>query len=118
MLGILAQYGDAWNAGWVSTLDEIEEPVAKLERICREYGRDPDTVVKTVSVYFSMRGEGLAGGGTNLFEGNPEERAQLMAQFRDRGFGHMITAFDHCTPETVLELGASLPLLDAIPTTR
>ena len=118
MLGILARYGDAWNSGWVSSLDEIEEPVAKLERICREHGRDPETVVKTASVYFSMRGEGLAGGGTKLFEGNPDERAALMAAFRDRGFGHMITAFDHCTPETVTELGASLSLLDAIPASR
>jgi alkanesulfonate monooxygenase SsuD/methylene tetrahydromethanopterin reductase-like flavin-dependent oxidoreductase (luciferase family) len=113
MLGILARYGDAWNSGWVSGVEQIEAPVEKLERICRENGRDPATVVKTASVFFSMRGEPL-GLDSKLFEGNVQERATLMAQFRDRGFGHMITAFDHCTPETVTELGASLPLLDAI----
>ena len=113
MLGLLAEYGDAWNSGWVSTIDEVEAPVAKLERISREHGRNPETIVKTACVYFSMRGESM--GATKLFVGNPDERAQLMAQFRDRGFRHMMTAFDHCTPETIAELGESLPILDAIP---
>lgn len=112
MLGLLAKYGDAWNSGWISTPEEANEPVAKLERICREHGRDPETVAKTACVYFSMRGESI--GSAKLFDGNVEERAQLMAKFRDRRFRHMMTAFDHCTPETVAELGESLPLLDAI----
>jgi alkanesulfonate monooxygenase SsuD/methylene tetrahydromethanopterin reductase-like flavin-dependent oxidoreductase (luciferase family) len=113
MLGLLAKYGDAWNVGWVNSVDDVVEPVAKLERICNEHGRDPGTVAQTAGVCFQMRGE--TAGGMKLFDGSVEERAQLMAQFRDRGFRHMIAAFDHCTPETVAELGQSLSLLDAIP---
>lgn len=110
MLGILARYGDAWNSGWISSVEEANVPVEKVERICREHGRDPATVAKTVSVYFSMRGEPL--GNTKLFTGGTGDRAALMARFRDREFRHMITAFDHCTPETIAELGEALPLLD------
>jgi alkanesulfonate monooxygenase SsuD/methylene tetrahydromethanopterin reductase-like flavin-dependent oxidoreductase (luciferase family) len=113
MLGLLAKYGDAWNSGWISSIEEAEAPVARLHRIVSEHGRDPQTVAITASVYFSMRGEPV--GKAKLFEGNVEERAALMARFHDRGFRHMITAFDHCTPETVTELGQSLPLLDATP---
>jgi alkanesulfonate monooxygenase SsuD/methylene tetrahydromethanopterin reductase-like flavin-dependent oxidoreductase (luciferase family) len=111
MLGLLARYADAWNGGWVASLDELSENIARLERVCREHGRDPDTVAKTASVYFSMRGEGV--GGARLFEGDTQARGALLAQFRDAGFRHLITAFDHCTPETVTELGDALRVLDA-----
>ena len=56
MLGLVAEYGDAWNWWtWDETVDEATERlspiIASLDRACEAIGRDPSTLRRTLDLY-------------------------------------------------------------------
>lgn len=110
MLGLVAQYADAWNTGWHRSTEKVIGQAEKLNRACLAAGRNPSTVAKTVGANFRMNPS--RGSRPDCFEGGNEERAQLLREFRDLGIVHVIAGLDLCTPETVTDFGGALRLLD------
>jgi probable F420-dependent oxidoreductase len=110
MLGLLARYADAWHGGSAVSVSELDEKIGKLERVCREYGRDPETVVKTAGFPVAVAGSDDTG---NRFVGDAAARADRLAEFRAAGFRHLIVSLDTCTPETITAFGETLAALDA-----
>ena len=50
LLAMVARHADGWNdGGWSGTLDEHRRRVAVLERACRDAGRDPAEVTRSVN---------------------------------------------------------------------
>ena len=50
LLAVAARHADGWNdGGWSGTIDEYRRRVAVLERACREAGRDPAGISRSVN---------------------------------------------------------------------
>jgi len=92
MLGLLVRYGDAWNVGWGGDTEALKAKVAKLDAACTTAGRDPKTIVRTVSVGFA--GEVFAGDPATVFSGTPEEAVALLRELEGLGFRHLIARFE------------------------
>lgn len=112
MLGLLAQYADAWNTGWHNNTEKVTGQIEKLNHACEAIDRDPATVAKTVGANFKM--EPSLERRPNPLIGGTEERANLMRQFQDLGFVHMIAGLDLCTPDTIREFAKAVDLLDSM----
>ncbi|MDQ3655747.1 MAG: LLM class flavin-dependent oxidoreductase, partial [Chloroflexota bacterium] len=92
MLHLLARYGDAWNVGWGGDTEGLKGKIAKLDAACEAEGRDPQTVVRTVSVGFA--GEGYTGDLATMFQGTIEESVALLHEVEALGFRHLIVRLD------------------------
>lgn len=113
MLRLTARHADAWNTVWHKHRDEVVEVVAKVDEACREVGRDPGTLVRTVGANIAL--PGYAGVRPNPIEGSEAEIAATIAGFRDLGFVHFVCGLDPCTPETIAGFRRVIDLVDAIP---
>src|ERR1700682_6164775 len=79
MRRLVAQYADIWN-GWLGYTDASAESAATQLRIiddgCRDHGRDPLTLVRTVAVRVNVPGSGYQPApGERPLTGSPEEMA-------------------------------------------
>ncbi len=92
MLGLLAKYGDAWNVGWNGDTEGLKVKVAKLDAACVEAGRDPRSVVRTVSV--GVAGNGFAGDPATIFSGDTGALVTLLRELEALGFRHLIVRLD------------------------
>lgn len=88
MLRLLARYGDAWNAGWGGDTEGLKGKIARLDAACEAEGRDPRSVVRTVSV--GIAGEGFSGDPDTVFNGTPDESVALLHELVGLGFRHLI----------------------------
>jgi alkanesulfonate monooxygenase SsuD/methylene tetrahydromethanopterin reductase-like flavin-dependent oxidoreductase (luciferase family) len=113
MLGLLAKYGDAWNTGWNADTDGLKAKAAKLDAACQAIGRDPETVVRTVSLGFAA--EGFGGDPKTVFEGSSEEKVTFLNEIAALGFSHIIVRLDPFTPETI---AAFSPVIEAFHASR
>jgi alkanesulfonate monooxygenase SsuD/methylene tetrahydromethanopterin reductase-like flavin-dependent oxidoreductase (luciferase family) len=99
MLGLLAQYGDAWNTCWYGSTVGIPEKIAQLEDACEKAGRDPSTVVKTVGI--ALAGEGFTGSRPAANTGDHEAQLNFLYELEDLGFQHLCVGLDPCTPASL-----------------
>ncbi len=99
MLRLLARYGDAWNVGWGGDTEGLKAKVAKLDAACEAEGRDPKSVVRTVSVGFA--GDGFAGDPATIFKGEAEGFVALLHEFEGLGFRHLIVRLDPFSNEAI-----------------
>jgi len=89
MLGLAARYADEWN-WWVGDRDAIDglsSLGSELERACRQIGRDPGTIRRSVDV-FSVAAPGVpeAPEGVLQVEGSAEQVAEALLAFGELGF--------------------------------
>ncbi len=108
MLGLLATYGDAWDTGWGGDTDGLKAKVARFETAMRDAGRDPGTVVRSVSVGFA--GEGFSGDPSTVFEGSDEEKVELLDSMVAMGFGHLRISLQ---PMSAGAIEAFAPVIEA-----
>lgn len=87
MLGLLARYGDAWDTGWGGKTDELRKKVARLDAACAAVGRDPKTVIRSVSV--AVAAEGFAGDPATVVSGDVDEKVRLLQELVGMGFSHL-----------------------------
>ncbi len=87
MLGLLATYGDAWDTSWGGDTSGLQARVATFEKAMRDAGRDPSTVVRSVSVGFA--GDGFDGDPSTVFAGTDDEKVALLESMVAMGFGHV-----------------------------
>jgi alkanesulfonate monooxygenase SsuD/methylene tetrahydromethanopterin reductase-like flavin-dependent oxidoreductase (luciferase family) len=100
MLGLLATYGDVWNAWARQTLEELAEDRAKVDAALEQAGRDPASVPRTVSLLVDLP---TATGRPSeekpgLRARQPEELAAHLASYADAGISHVQLMLDPNTP--------------------
>ena len=99
MLGLLARYGDAWDTGWGGKTDELKAKVAKLEAACAAAGRDPKTVIRSVSAGFAA--DGFVGDPASVFVGDTAAKVGFLKELEAMGFSHIRIGLNPQTPETI-----------------
>jgi alkanesulfonate monooxygenase SsuD/methylene tetrahydromethanopterin reductase-like flavin-dependent oxidoreductase (luciferase family) len=99
MLGLLAKYGDAWNANWLGSTDGVPEKMAKLDAACVAVGRDPESVVRTAGLPIAW--DGYTGSRANPFRGTVDETVAFIDEFAALGFRHLCIGLDPCTPASL-----------------
>jgi alkanesulfonate monooxygenase SsuD/methylene tetrahydromethanopterin reductase-like flavin-dependent oxidoreductase (luciferase family) len=114
MLGLLAQYGDIWNAWARQSLDELAEDRAKVDAAMEAAGRDPATVERTVSLLVDLPtatgrpSEAKPG----LKVSEPQELATHLVSYADAGISHVQLMLDPNTLAGIDWAGRCLELLD------
>lgn len=120
MLRIAAPHVDLWNS-WYTGFDNRPEGVAPLmetvDDACREVGRDPGEIARTVAVLVRLsRGKGRIAGSSERpdvepITGSPQEMAESLARFGAMGISHIQVVLDPIDAPAVAELAEVLTLL-------
>jgi probable F420-dependent oxidoreductase len=122
MLRITAPYVDSWNA-WYAWFGNRAEGVAKLQdavdEACREVGRDPREIERTLAVFVQVTGgKGREKGGRSErsedvapLKGSPEELAQKLRGFERAGIAHVQVVLDPITTGAIEDFGRTLAVL-------
>ena len=114
MLGLLATYGDIWNAWARQSLDELAEDRQKVDAALEKAGRDPATVERTVSLLVDLP---TATGRPSeekpgLKPREPEELAAHLVSYADAGISHVQLMLDPNTPAGIEWAARSVEVLD------
>jgi alkanesulfonate monooxygenase SsuD/methylene tetrahydromethanopterin reductase-like flavin-dependent oxidoreductase (luciferase family) len=112
---------DAWNS-WFADFGNRPEGIGRLRELvdaaCRDVGRDPAEVARTVAVMVQLPG------GTGRVQGNyakdrpvplegpPAAMAEVLRGFAREGIGHVQLVLDPITTDSIRALGAVLTELD------
>ena len=122
MLRITMPHVDAWNT-WYADTDNTPAGVAPLRAIvdaaCRDVGRDPATVRRTVAVHVRLPGgRGRTMGDTSTtdrivpLEGSPEQMAEELRGYAAAGVDEVQAVLDPIDRPSIERFAAVLPLLD------
>jgi alkanesulfonate monooxygenase SsuD/methylene tetrahydromethanopterin reductase-like flavin-dependent oxidoreductase (luciferase family) len=111
MLGLVAEFADAWNTVWHSDPSKVAELLPKVDAACDAIGRPRESLIRTAGGNFAM--EGYTGRRGNATEGDAEAMAARLAEFRDLGLSHFVCGLDLCTPSTITDFGKVIEALDA-----
>jgi alkanesulfonate monooxygenase SsuD/methylene tetrahydromethanopterin reductase-like flavin-dependent oxidoreductase (luciferase family) len=113
MLRLVTRYADVWN-GWVaydrSRADIVPPLRERVDAACREHGRDPGTLERSLTIQVAQPGQEVPG--SDPIAGSPEEVAAALRALADEGIGHVQIFLMPTTPATVEEFGAVLEHLD------
>jgi alkanesulfonate monooxygenase SsuD/methylene tetrahydromethanopterin reductase-like flavin-dependent oxidoreductase (luciferase family) len=114
MLGLLAIYGDIWNAWARQSLAELADDRRKVDAALEEVGRDPATVERTVSLLVDL--PTATGRPSEEIPGfkprEPEELAAHLASYADAGISHVQLMLDPNTPAGIEWAARSVEALD------
>jgi len=119
MLRITLPHVDAWNA-WYTTFGNRPSGVAAqraiVDEACRDVGRDPAAIERTLAVLVHLPG---ATGARDFdrfeappLEGPPDVLADALAAFARQGIGHVQLVVDPITPAGIESLAPILEALD------
>jgi alkanesulfonate monooxygenase SsuD/methylene tetrahydromethanopterin reductase-like flavin-dependent oxidoreductase (luciferase family) len=117
MLRITAPHVQAWNA-WFTTYGNDPAGIATqrdlVEAACREAGRDPSEVERTVAVFVRLPGaQHQREIAVPALEGEPAEIASTLRAYAAEGIGHVQLVLDPVTAAGVESLAPVLEALDA-----
>jgi alkanesulfonate monooxygenase SsuD/methylene tetrahydromethanopterin reductase-like flavin-dependent oxidoreductase (luciferase family) len=114
MLGLLAKYGDIWNAWARQTLEELAEDREKVDAAMEMAGRDPASVPRTVSLLVDL--PNATGRPSEEKPGfrprDPEELATHLASYAGAGISHVQLMLDPNTPAGIEWAARGLEMLD------
>jgi probable F420-dependent oxidoreductase len=121
MLRITMPQADSWNS-WFSGTGNRPEGVAPLrdvvDKACRDAGRDPEEVERTVAIKVQMpEGRGRVDGSyarspVEPMTGSPAEMAEVLRAFAREGVAHVQLVVDPITTESIRGLAPVLAELD------
>ncbi len=122
MLRIVAPHVQAWNS-WYSDTDNRPEGVARLREIvdaaCRDVGRDPAAIARSVAVHVRMPGGAgrTMGDATTTeriapLEGSPEAIAAGLAAYANVGISEVQVVLDPIDRPSIERFADALPILD------
>ena len=114
MLGLLARYGDIWNAWARQTLQELAEDRDKVDAAMEAAGRDPATVERTVSLLVDLpTATGRPSEDKPGFKARePADLAAHLASYAATGIAHVQLMLDPNTPAGIEWAARSLEMLD------
>lgn len=115
MLGLLAKYGDIWNAWARQDLQELAEDRAKVDAALEAAGRDPATVERTVSLLVDLpNATGRPSEEKPGFRPRaPEELAEHLRAYANYGISHVQLMIDPNTTAGIDWAAQALELLDS-----
>lgn len=112
MLRLVAEQADLWN-GWLaygrSHPDAVPPLRARLDAACREHGRGPASLERTVAVRVALLDRTVSLG--EPLSGSPEQVATAFRQFAHEGIGHIQVLL---TPATLAGIEAFAPVLELL----
>ncbi len=120
MLRLTARHADAWNRAFVSSVEEVAARQAAVDAACRDVGRDPATLARSVVAPIDLpgwphtppRGEvevtAWVREGTGVATGSAEELAALLRSFAAAGLAEVQVWL---APSTVAGVDAFAPVL-------
>jgi len=120
LLRVALPYVDAWNAwyAWMDNRIARYEPFrAQVDAACRDVGRDPETVERTVAMLVGVGDTTgrLAGDiterGVRALTGTPEELADAIRAYARAGIGHVQLVL---VPNTLAAIEAFAPVLEIL----
>lgn len=115
MLRLAARYADIWNA-WLafgnSQPDAIPPLREAVDAACRDVGRDPATLARSVAVQVDFLGREQFPPGLAPLMGTTEELAEQFRAFAREGISHLQVVLRPTTIETIERLAPVLELLD------
>jgi alkanesulfonate monooxygenase SsuD/methylene tetrahydromethanopterin reductase-like flavin-dependent oxidoreductase (luciferase family) len=118
MLRLVARYADLWNAIFtlmppVGRPEGVPAYTALLDAACREAGRDPATLARTVAIFarFDLPGQVEHPTRATPLTGTPEELAEVMRAYARAGVAHLQVYLD---PMTMAGLEALAPVLECL----
>jgi probable F420-dependent oxidoreductase len=121
MLRMTMAHVDSWNV-WYSDIDNRPEGVAPMrnavDEACREVGRDPADVERTVAVLVRLPdGSGRLQGSTAQgqvapLSGEPAELAETLRSFAREGIAHVQLVLDPITLVSIQAIAPALANLD------
>ena len=123
MLRITAPHVDAWNSWYADTKNEPAGVAALREKVdaaCREAGRAPTEIERTVAFQVRMPGgTGREMGDTSAkmsvtpLQGEPSALAEELRAYAREGIGHVQLVIDPITRTAIEGFAPVLRLLDA-----
>ncbi|HEU5205229.1 MAG TPA: LLM class flavin-dependent oxidoreductase [Candidatus Limnocylindrales bacterium] len=121
MLRITMPTAQAWNS-WFSDFGNRPDGIGRLREVvdtaCRDVGRDPAEVARTVAVMVRLPGGGgrIQGGYVanppSPLEGSPDVMAERLRAFAGEGISHVQLVLDPITGDSIRTVGAVLTELD------
>ena len=111
MMGLLAQYADAWNTNWQTNAEDTKPLIEDLHAALRKVGRSPESVTMTSGASIAV--EGYTGNRPNAIHGDPDSHAKAISAFRELGFRHFICGLDPSTPESVAGFSGTIQKIHA-----
>jgi len=121
MLRATVPYVQSWNS-WFAEIGNRPAGLpalrARIDEACRDVGRDPAELERTVAVLVKLPGGGgrLQGDYANSpappVEGSPVEMAQVLRGYADEGIAHVQLVVDPITLDSIRALGRVLIELD------
>ena len=121
MLRIAMATAHAWNS-WFSDFDNHPDGIGRLRDVvdaaCRDVGRDPAEIARTVAVMVQLPGGGgrIQGGYVENppepLGGPPEIMAEALHAFARAGIEHVQLVLDPITADSIRSVGAVLTELD------
>jgi alkanesulfonate monooxygenase SsuD/methylene tetrahydromethanopterin reductase-like flavin-dependent oxidoreductase (luciferase family) len=120
MLRITTPHVDLWNSwytGFDNDPDGIPPLLATVDEACRQVGRDPVEIDRTVAVLVQLeRGRGRIAGSSERpdvtpITGSASDIADSLARFEHAGITHVQVVLDPIDPGAVAEMGEVLTRL-------
>ena len=116
MMRLAARFADEWNGLTFQTATpELFAPIlADVNEACRDVGRDPRTLRRSIDIVVAPTGDidiGLPGFGTPI-HGGPDEIADQLAAFSSIGVSEVRTYVWPQSIDTVKAMGPVLTALD------
>jgi probable F420-dependent oxidoreductase len=115
MLRLIARHADQWN-GWIPDRSRVEEVAplrALVDEACKEVGRDPATLDRTVTICVNPI-EGIDHADTGILTGSPEGLAEVIRGFAHEGISHLQIAFEPLTLRNIEAFAPTLEVLDRL----
>lgn len=109
---------NAWHEDYGNTREGLATLLAKIDRACRDVGRDPATLEKSVAPLVRMPGGAGRGGSPEQraippITGGPDEIARELRALAEMGIAHVQLVLDPITVESIGQLAPVLRALDA-----
>ena len=121
MLRMTMPYADSWNA-WYDAIDNRPEGVPGVRELvdeaCRDVGRDPADVVRTVALLVRLPGGGgrlqgnIEQGAMPAASGEPTELAETLRGLARAGIAEVQLVLDPITVEAIVAIAPVLTELD------
>jgi probable F420-dependent oxidoreductase len=111
MLRLTAQYADGWNWAWTKRPEEVPSLQEKVDAVCREVGRDPATLERTIGIHVDLPigADRTERGGLT---GTPEELAEALRGYAREGASQVQIWLEPNTAEAVEAFAPVVAMLD------
>jgi hypothetical protein len=120
MIGLAARFADQWNIPWRHRVDEVVAESARGEEACREVGRDPASLSRSVCLQVDLPerdrypgSEILRQGRAEALRGDASAIAGVLRAYARAGVSHVQLLLDPSNKAGVEATGEVLAQLDA-----